>query len=98
MWSCTVEPIHLDMSGAVGAWTDPTKADGLALDKDGAIHGWTGSEWQTIESIDGTGRAIDGGSDGAVWVVGDAPDARVREDGTGGTNRSRRSSARARST
>jgi len=82
VWSCTIEPFHLDMSGALGAWSDPDKSDGLVLDQDGAIHGWTGSGWQTIESIDGTGRAIDGGTDGTVWVVGNAPDARVREDGS----------------
>ena len=32
--------------------------------------------------LDGTCRAIEGGTDGTVWAVVVAPDARVREDGT----------------
>jgi hypothetical protein len=82
VWSCALESTHLDMNGAVGAWSDPALGDGLVVDMAGAIHGWTGSGWQTIDSLDGPGRAIDGGSDGTVWVVGVASDARVREDGT----------------
>jgi hypothetical protein len=79
-WSCDVESTRLDMSGVVSAWSAP--GDGVAVDMTGPIEAWNGSAWQTVGSLDGPGRAVDGGADGTVWIVGHAPDAHVREDGT----------------
>ena len=69
-WVCTVERVRLDAVGLVGLWSDPKNDDAVAADGYGAVFGWTGSTWDYVGGLDHGAIAVDGGDDGAVWVIG----------------------------